>query len=284
MLLIVLSFVLAASDYWWHVSSYLHSTLSFVVSPVRLLVDLPSRLLGQFGGEWASHQALLKENTALKAKTQLLEEKLLELSGSKHENKQLRELLSSSAQTRGEFISAEIMAVSSGQMRSTVIIDRGLHSGVYLGQPVIDAHGVYGQVVEVGPITSRVDLITDPQIAVPVQDARSGYRTILNGFGDGQRLQLLYVPDTADIRVGDVLFTSGLGLQYPKRYPVGTVLTVRSTPGERFTQILLKPEAKLHSTRLVLLVWPESSEQRQSAQKQLKRKAALAQSKVGQHE
>ena len=125
---------------------------------------------------------------------------------------------------------------------------------VRLGDAGIDAHGLFGQVVDVGSFTSRVMLVTDANHAVPVQVNRNGVRAILAGTGQGSRLRLLYVPDTADIREGDLLVSTGLGQLYPRGYPVARVVSVRHHSGAAFSEIEARPTAHLDRVSHVLLV------------------------------
>src|SRR5690606_40361437 len=114
------------------------------------------------------------------------------------------------------------------------IVNRGASGQVFNGQAVLDANGLIGQVIDVGPLASRVLLITDATHAMSVQVNRNGMRTLVAGTGHPDRLRLLYVPDTADIVVGDLLVSTGLGRRYPAGYPVATVSSVESVPGQAF--------------------------------------------------
>jgi len=116
-----------------------------------------------------------------------------------------------------------------------------------------------GQVIEVGRFTSRVMLITDPNSAVPVQVSRNGIRAIAMGKGYSDRLELINVSNTTDIRVGDKLITSGLGLRFPVGYPVGEVSAVEHISGKQFASITITPSAHLAQSLQVLLVWPNQS-------------------------
>ena len=113
---------------------------------------------------------------------------------------------------------------------------------------------MYGQVVAVNPLTSRVLLITDQKSALPVEDQRNGIRAIAVGSGDGAHLALMNVQKTAPIQMNDVFITSGLGGYYPAGYPVGKVTHLRRLPGAVFATITLTPTANLASTREVLLL------------------------------
>jgi rod shape-determining protein MreC len=99
-------------------------------------------------------------------------------------------------------------------------------------------------------------LITDPNHALPVQINRSGLRSIAVGTGALNRLELPDIANNADVRVGDLLVTAGMGGHFPADYPVGVVAGMRQDPGRPFAQVIATPAAHLDRSREVLLVWP----------------------------
>jgi len=172
------------------------------------------------------------------------------------ENIRLRELLDSSFEVGEKVLIAELMSVNLDPYKHQVVINKGELHDVYPGQPLVDADGVMGQIVHAGPYSSTAILITDTSHAIPVQVNRNGLRTIALGSGSINRLELPYIPNSADIRPGDLLTTSGLGGRFPPGYPVATVETVEHDPGSAFASVNATPLAHLNSSREVLLVWP----------------------------
>ena len=142
--------------------------------------------------------------------------------------------------------------------RRQIVINKGSQHGVTLGLPLLDANGLMGQIMRVGPVSSIALLITDPSHAVPVQVSRNGLRALALGTGASDRLELPYLPGDADIQVGDVLITSGLGGRFPPDYPVAKVVSVERDPGQPFARILAVPSARLEHSREVLLVLGEN--------------------------
>jgi rod shape-determining protein MreC len=128
---------------------------------------------------------------------------------------------------------------------------------VFLGQPVLDARGLMGQVVELMPYTSRVLLLTDTTHSIPVQVNRNGLRAIASGTGP-ERLELRHVADTADIKEGDLLVSSGLGQRFPAGYPVATVKEVIHDSGQPFAIVRAIPTAALNRSRYMLLVFSDN--------------------------
>ena len=151
---------------------------------------------------------------------------------------------------------AEILAVESDLFLQELVLDKGTRDGIYIGQTVLDAQGIMGQVIQANALTSRMLLITDTRSGVPIQIVRNGVRGIVVGNGRQGDLSLINLPVTTDVQVGDVLVSSSLGARYPAGYPVGTVSAVLHEPGERFATITVKPSAHVDRSQPVILVWP----------------------------
>jgi len=190
----------------------------------------------------------------------LLKVRLQRLAALEAENRRLRDLLGSSRRLEERVLIAELLAVALDPYRHQVLIDKGSGSGAYVGQPVLDANAVMGQIVRVSPLSATVLLITDVEHSLPVQVLRNGLRAIAQGTGLVQGLELLHLPKNVDIRVGDELVTSGLGGRFPAGYPVARVVAVREEPGRPFAIVRAAPLARLDRTREVLLVWSRSAE------------------------
>lgn len=236
------------------------NVLTAVVAPIQYAMSMPIKFIDNLNDDLSSRKKLLAENSALRAEQLLLQAQLQKLLALENENNQLRALLASAAQSHNQkVVVAQLLAVETDNLISEVVVDKGQHDGIYVGQPVLDAYGIFGQVIQVGPLTSRILLITDLRSAVPVQDARSGVRGLVIGKGKLANLALTNIPATADVRVGDVLVSSGLGGRYPMGYPVGIVKAIHANPSEQFTQIIVEPKAYLNRSQQVLLIWPPKS-------------------------
>ena len=234
--------------------------LSVVVYPVRVVVDLPFSTWANLSDTFAEREAMIAENRQFRRERLETESRLQRLAALEAENARLRELLDSTARIGSRALVAEILAVDLDPYRQRFDLNRGLVDGVYVGQALIDAQGVVGQVVRVGPLTSEAVLITDADHAVPVSVNRNGVRTIAVGTGDSSRLRLPYLTNNADVMVGDLLISSGLGGVFPAGYPVGRVLDVQRRPDQAFAEILAEPVSSLDRDREVLLVWNAADE------------------------
>jgi rod shape-determining protein MreC len=137
---------------------------------------------------------------------------------------------------------------------------------------LLDSAGIVGQVTRVEPFSSEAILISDPGHATPVEVNRNGLRTVALGTGDSSRVDLPFLPNNADIHVGDLLVSSGLGGTFPPGYPVAQVISVDRLPGEPFAVIAAEPTGALNREREVLLVWnrpaqpPPDADRREGSQ------------------
>ncbi len=233
------------------------TSLSILVSPVQYIVEWPTKMLQWIGESLTSNQKLLSENENLRTRLLLVNAQLQKLILLEQENDELRAFLHSSVHSTDKVLVAQLLSVDPDPFAQQVIINKGEKQKLYLGQPVLDENGVFGQVIQLGTFSSRVMLITDTRSAVPVQDNRSGVRGIVVGRGDSTQLALVDMPITADIQVGDQLVTSGLGEVFPVGYPVGVITDIKENSGVQFSQVTVTPTARLNEGHLVLLVWPQ---------------------------
>ena len=237
----------------------LRSTLSMFVYPIQYVVNLPVRFVRWTTESLDTRESLLEENQQLRNEKLLLSSRLQKYEVLEMENRRLRKLLESSFKLSERVLIAELLDVDLQPFRHTVLINKGEREGVYGGQPIVDADGIMGQIVYVGPFSSTVLLITDPSHAIPVQINRNGLRGIAVGTGQSHSLQLEYLPNNADIQKGDLIISSGLGSHFPAGYPVGVVTEIKLDPAEPFAKISVTPSAKLEQSREVLLIWPNDS-------------------------
>jgi len=253
-LAITVSLVLMIVDQRDEILAPARQTISAAVHPVRLVADLPSEIGRFLSREFRSRRELLSEIERLKDQQLLNDARLQKLDSLEVENIRLRELLGSSYEVGQPVLIAELMKVDLDPTTHLIQIDKGAGDGVYSGQPVLDANGVIGQVDEVGAFTANVRLITDPSHAIPVQINRNGIRTVAMGTGDLHRLELSSLPKNTDIKVGDLLVTSGLGGRFPPGYPVARVSSIDTSPGRPFARVSAKPAGALDRIQEVLLV------------------------------
>lgn len=231
-----------------------------VTQPLWWLAGLPGRLGTRVQDDAGSRTRLTTENRNLRNELLIANARLTRLQTAASDNAQLRALLGV-AESRGLDVQlAPILNIDLDPTRQRLVLDAGSGDGVHLGQAVIDAGGLMGQIIEVTPSHSTVLLLTDPDHAVPVMVTRNGVRLIVYGRGD--HLELSDVPLNTDVRTGDLIVSSGLGGRFPAGFPVGTVTALRPDDSRAFLVGELEPAAQLDRGRDVLLLrsapsrWP----------------------------
>lgn len=229
--------------------------LANLSAPIYWLVDMPRNLLEWGQENFKSRSKLEEENASMRAQLLIHERKLQQLAVLAAENVRLRELLNSTELISDRVLVAELIGVSPDPLIHRITINKGSRQGVFVGQPLLDADGLMGQVVEVSDFSAQVLLITDSTHALPVQVNRNGVRAIVEGTGDLYSLNLRHLSNTVDIREGDLLISSGLGGRFPAGYPVAEVVSVVHDPGEPFATVVARPKAQLNRGRYVLLVF-----------------------------
>jgi len=234
----------------------LRFALGYVTAPVYWVADVPARTSAWIDDVLVSHTDLIEENERLREQLLVSQRELQLMESLVSENNRLLDLNESSRVIAGEVMPAEIINTSPDPYSKRVLINKGANQGVYVGQAVLDANGLMGQVMEVLPFTSWVLLITDSHHVTPVQVNRNGERALARGSRTtSAELELEFVTQTQDMLPGDLLVSSGMGQIYPKNYPVAEITSVRTDPGQPFAVIKAQPLAQIASTRHIMLVF-----------------------------
>jgi rod shape-determining protein MreC len=241
--------------------STLRYGLGYAVAPVYWLADVPSRVSLLIDDVFVSRADLLQRNQSLREELLIARRELQLLESLASENKRLLELNIATGGVSGDALPTEIINISSEPFSRRVLINKGANEEVFIGQPLLDANGLMGQVVEVLPFNSWVLLITDPNHVTPVEVNRNGERALARGIrNNSNELQLEFVTQTQDLKAGDYLVSSGMGQVYPKNYPVAEIVSVYRDPGLDFASVRARPLAQMAKTRHAMLVFPNSTE------------------------
>ncbi len=228
--------------------------LQSLVSPLQYLANTPNQLMTWASKNLTTRRQLLIENQQYRLNELNSNEEAMQLTILKQENERLRSLLSSPLRSEIKKMVAEVISVDSDPFSHQIVINRGAGDGVYEGQPVLDSLGIVGQILHVGQTSSRIILITDISHAVPVRVQRNGLRLLASGSGQIDRLIHNFVPQSADIKSGDLLVTSGLGGKYPEGYPVAKVSFVSNDESREFVRVYSTPVAQIDRLRYLLLL------------------------------
>jgi rod shape-determining protein MreC len=257
-MLAVLCLILIVVDHRYNHLSRVRELLSLAVYPIQVAVDFPFTAWQWAGDAVADRRELLRENEDLKEQLVIASYRLQSLTSLEMENARLRQLLDSYEELNEDRVMiAEILSVDLDPYPSRFIINRGSTDEVYVGQPLLDADGVIGQVESVSSRTSQALFITDPDHRIPVAIERTGERTFADGTGDSRVLRLPYLTNSADVRPGDRLVTSGLGGIFPSGRPVAIIEEFVQRPDQNFAFVTARPVSQLDRDQEVLLVWNE---------------------------
>ncbi len=229
--------------------------LTAAAYPIQVTIGSPGRLWAASSEFFRSRGGLRAENQMLRERERELALRTLRLESLEAENARLRALNDAMPPLVERSALVNVVNADLGRLRQRLIIDAGQHAGLYRSQPLVDAQGLLGQLARVGPWSSEVMLITDPEAAVPVEVVRSGVRSIAMGSGSSTELELPLLPATADVRAGDLLVTSGLGGVFPAGIPVGTITESRRDPDALLAFVRARPAAAVDASRQLLALW-----------------------------
>ncbi|CAM4370625.1 rod shape-determining protein MreC [Acinetobacter dispersus] len=232
-------------------------------NPIYALASYPVLSREWLNQQTKSEAQLRRENTAMQAELLQAQVRLQKLSELSAENNRLRGLLDTPLIIDGRMQIAEVIGTDADPLRHIIIVNRGSVDHLSVGQTVLDDKGIMGQIINVYPHSARIMLLSDKEHSLSVRLERTGMRAIISGTGDLGQLKMEYVPTSANILVGDKVFSSGLGEHFPAGYLVGTVSKVsRHTSGE-FAEIDVTPAAQLASGHHVVVLFSESLAQEQ---------------------
>lgn len=232
---------------------FFRTQVSKVTDILYYAVDRPFTAIVNSALEYQSSKQV---NDKLRQELVKLEAKVQQLHVLRSENKQLRGLLAVKQRlAKTDVIITQLMRVQQSRFPSYYTIDKGSKDGAYTTQPVLDAHGVFGQVILTNATTSKILLVTDSQVMIPVQNARTNSRGLLQGGGvSTNKLLLINTPVDSDIAINDLYFASGLANKYPYGYPVGKVTGIDTNSGNGFATIELEPTATLQRGNFLMLL------------------------------
>lgn len=250
----MLSIVLMTLDYRGGYVDYLRGLAWQALEPVILAVEVPFDLGQRLGEEMRTRHELMERVSVLERQRRENLTELALLEELRDDNRELRALLEASQRVAPRFEAAELMNIDLNPWSHRVLINRGSRDGLTAGRPVMDAHGVMGQVDDVAYSTAQVILISDPDHALPVRVQRTGLRTVAYGSGRINQLRLTDLPMNVDLESGDILVTSGLGGAFPAGLPVAEVESLSRPVGEAFARAEVRPLARLDRARHVLVV------------------------------
>ncbi len=251
----VLSILLMYFDQRDGWSQRIRYVLQGAAYPIQVTVGLPRTLWNGTLDFFRTRDSLREENALLKARERELSLTAMRFAALEQENARLRGLANGLPPLVTRSRLADVVSADLSSQRQRLVIDQGDRAGLYRSQAIVDASGLVGQLMRVGPWSAEVMLISDPGHAVPVEILRNGVRTVAEGTGNEDELRLSLLPATADVKAGDTIVTSGLGGVFPAGIPVGTVIQAVRDPDDILARVRIKPRAALGRDRQVMALW-----------------------------
>lgn len=251
-----LAIFLMVADTRMQVVQPLRQALAVALLPLQRAVAVPVEIVTGGAGYLQGLAAARDGQRQAEQRAAALAERAARAEQLASENARLRALLELRPALAVRSQPAEVLYEGADPYSRKVFIDRGLTQGVKRGAPVVGEAGVLGQVTQVYPLTAEVTLLSDKDAAIPVLNTRTQQRSAAFGAGRGGGMELRYLSGNADVKVGDLLHTSGLDGVYPPGLPVATVVTVERRVESGFARIALEPVARPDGVRHVLVLEP----------------------------
>jgi rod shape-determining protein MreC len=252
---VFIAIFLILSDYKFSYLDNLKQSIAKLISPIYLVVNLPSQLYIWIDEQGTTKQTLLNQNKQLNGELTRLKANLQTHNALLLENQKLKQLLGASYQISSQkFILGRVSSVSQSRLKKQIIINKGSNDNLAVGQVVLGSEGVIGQITQTTPLYSTVLMITDPTQYVPIKNQRNGIRGISKGVASNQgRLVVNFIESDFDVALGDVFLTSAIGSKFPAGYPVGKVTHVEQHTDDPFLHIELTPIQKTEQLEFVLI-------------------------------
>ena len=255
---IILIFILSSGmmylDFQGNYTDRLRSYLSVAVLPIQVAANAPKKIINNLKNKLNDRESILTENQLLKKENIQLYSKVQQTYKLEAENKRLFELLKAKPEDGKNFIFADIISVNQDNDKHQIIINKGSMDGIELGAAIADSKGIIGHIFRDQVLASEVLLISDPEHGIPIEIARNGLRAIAIGIGSYDEIILNNLPNNSDIKINDVLITSGLGGRYPEGYPVAIISNIEKVKGDSYLSIGAKPIANLKNINEVLVI------------------------------
>lgn len=222
--------------------------------PLQMIASAPVNIYLVMQEYVVTQKNLIKRNRLLEHQSLEQGVELQQFRALEAENNNLRQLLGAAQSISQPAILGEILHMGRDPFNHKIVVNVGIRQGIVTGQAVVDAAGIIGQVTRVYPFTSEVTLITDKELAIPIQIERNGLRAIAFGHGRDTTLDLPYLPANVDIRKGDRLVTSGIDGVYPTGLAVAEVTHIERNPDSPFARIVCRPIAGIKNNRQILVL------------------------------
>ncbi|AQQ44028.1 MULTISPECIES: rod shape-determining protein MreC [Burkholderia] len=283
---VALAIALLVSDARFSTLEIVRGVLGTVLYPLQRAALVPRDLFMGAADLAVTGAALRHENDDLRKRNLQLSTQANQAAVLTQENAHLRAVLELRQHIATQSTPVEIQYDTSDPFTQKIVVGQGSQQGIQDGSPVVSEDGVIGQVTRVFPLQSEITLVTDRDLAIPVQVLRTGLRSVIYGTPKGDSLDLRFVPTSADLVAGDELVTSGLDGVYPPGLPVAKVVRVDKLADTAFARVTCAPVAAVRGARQMLVLHyrndipPRPAEPDPAAEKNAKGKKGKAAAKA----
>ncbi|WP_054928165.1 MULTISPECIES: rod shape-determining protein MreC [unclassified Burkholderia] len=251
---VALAIALLVSDARFSTLEIVRGVLGTVLYPLQRAALVPRDLFMGAADLAVTGAALRHENDDLRKRNLQLSTQANQAAVLTQENAHLRAVLELRQHIATQSTPVEIQYDTSDPFTQKIVVGQGSQQGIQDGSPVVSEDGVIGQVTRVFPLQSEVTLVTDRDLAIPVQVLRTGLRSVIYGTPKGDSLDLRFVPTSADLVAGDELITSGLDGVYSPGLPVAKVVRVDKLADTAFARVTCAPVAAVRGARQMLVL------------------------------
>ena len=254
--LIILSVSTIILDNKYKKISYIRSIISdVIIYPIDVISSTPKSIIELFVLESQEGPDLQLKITKLQDENLNLKIKLQELQSLKDENLRLRNMAKESTIIANKQTLVKVISASAHPNKKIISIDKGRKESVFEGQNVLGLKGLIGQVIEVNYLSSKVLLISDLNHNVPAQITRTGEKLIVSGMGRDDKLRVSYAPLNMDIKIGDVVATSGIADRFKLNIPIGKISDVIYNQDKNFVEAIVLPYENIGNIAELILIW-----------------------------
>ena len=237
---------------------YVRSALGVVATPFRYVFTSVAESIDGFVSYFGEFDRINAENRILKDKIAELENKISAAEAIDEENRWLYGYLGLKREHIDyEFEAARVVGRESGNYMTVFTLNRGSMHDIEPNMPVVTEDGIVGYVSEVGMNWCKVVTILETASSVGAYVERSGELGLVEGVyelkGSGV-CKMSYLPSEADIRVGDVILSSGIGSFYPRGLVIGKVTELVPDEYSRTLEAVVEPAADLSDIRNVMII------------------------------
>lgn len=197
---------------------------------------------------------LMQRNAELETQVSQLQAEIISLEQQLSETRILEALVDfARVNPENRYVAASVIGRDPSPFVKYVMINRGSDDGLRRGMPVVTQQGLVGRIAAVTAGAARVQLITDPASSVNIRIEPSRAQAILLGSITGE-LSLDMVPQSAEIKIGDLVLSSGLGGNYPSNILIGQIVSVRQRETDLFQSAAVQPVVDFSQLEIVLVI------------------------------